>query len=80
MRFVLVPGLTDDPANIARVADHAASMSQVTRVEILPFHQMGRGKWAELGLTYKLADTEPPSPGLIRRTREIFSSRGIVTY
>ena len=80
IRFVLVPGLTDDPATIEPIADYAASLSTVTRVEVLPFHQMGRGKWAELGLTYKLADTEPPSPGLIRRTREIFSSRGIATY
>ncbi len=80
IRFVLVPGLTDDPATIEPIADYAASLPTVTRVEVLPFHQMGRGKWAELGLPYKLADTEPPSPDLIRRTREIFSSRGIATY
>ncbi|WGT47894.1 pyruvate formate-lyase-activating protein [Tessaracoccus lacteus] len=80
VRFVLVPGLTDDPANIARVADHAASMSQVTRVEILPFHQMGRDKWASLGMDYRLADTQPPTAESVEAARAAFRSRGLTVY
>ncbi|MEZ5202246.1 MAG: hypothetical protein R2742_13500 [Micropruina glycogenica] len=57
IRFVLVPGLTDNPATIEPIADYAASLGCVSRVEVLPFHQMGRGKWAELGLSYELAET-----------------------
>ena len=80
VRFVLVPGLTDDPANIARVADHAASMSQVTRVEILPFHQMGRDKWVSLGMDYRLADTQPPTAESVEAARAAFRSRGLTVY
>ncbi len=80
IRFVLVPGLTDDPATIEPVADYAASMGCVSRVEVLPFHQMGRGKWAELGLDYRLADTEPPSADLVESTRAVFRARGLTTY
>lgn len=79
-RFVLVPGLTDDEANVARVADHVARWTSVSRVEVLPFHQMGRDKWASLGLHYELADTEPPSPELTERVREQFRERGLLTY
>jgi pyruvate formate lyase activating enzyme len=80
VRFVLVPGLTDDPATIAAVAGHAASLTTVTRVEVLPFHQLGRGKWDELGLPYQLAETPAPTPAAIEAARAVFRDRGLLTY
>ena len=80
IRFVLVPGLTDNPETIAPIADYAASLGCVTRVEVLPFHQMGRAKWAELGLDYALDGTEPPSAELVESTRAIFRERGVTVY
>jgi pyruvate formate lyase activating enzyme len=58
VRFVLVPGLTDDPGDISSIARFAAALGTVERVEVLPFHQMGRFKWEKLGLDYTLADTQ----------------------
>ena len=55
IRFVLVPGLTDDPANISGLARFVAGLGNVERVEVVPFHQMGRQKWEELGIPYSLA-------------------------
>ena len=80
VRYVLVPGLTDDPSTISPVADYAASLGTVSRVEVLPFHQLGRDKWAELGLDYALAATPPPTPEQLATTRAIFRDRGLVTY
>ena len=85
VRCVLVPGLTDDEANVEAVAAYAASLNDimpgtVTRVEVLPFHQMGRDKWAALGRDYQLGDTEPPSPELTERVREQFRAHGLTTY
>ena len=80
IRFVLVPGLTDDPATIAPIADYAASLPAVGRVEVLPFHQMGRDKWAEVGLDYALADTRAPSPETIEEARALFRGRGLLVY
>lgn len=85
IRFVLVPGLTDDARNVERVAAYAASLNEimpdtVTRVEVLPFHQMGRDKWAALGRDYPLADTEPPTPELTERVRAQFRAHGLTTY
>ncbi|WP_353083217.1 pyruvate formate-lyase-activating protein [Tessaracoccus lapidicaptus] len=80
VRFVLVPGLTDDDATVSRVADHAASLRQVTRVEVLPFHQMGREKWDEIGLPYALTDTPPPTPSQVDAARDAFRARGLTVF
>ena len=52
MRYVLVPGLTDDLEDIAKTAAFAGELGNVERVDVLPFHQMGQYKWAKLGLEY----------------------------
>lgn len=85
IRFVLVPGLTDDADNVERVAAYVAGLNEirpgtVTRVEVLPFHQMGRHKWAALGRTYALEATRPPSAELTERVRDQFRAFGLTTY
>jgi len=80
VRFVLVPGLTDAPEHVARVADIAASITSLERVEVLPFHQMGRDKWERLGLEYSLDGVEPPDAELLARVREQFRSRGLQVH
>jgi pyruvate formate lyase activating enzyme len=77
IRFVLVPGLTDDPAIIEGIAGFAASLGNVERVEVLPFHQMGRFKWHALKMNYTLEQAEPPSHELVERTIGIFKARGL---
>ena len=80
IRFVLVPGLTDDYDNVEKVADICAGLASVERVEILRFHQMGRDKWHKLGLIYPLQNTEPPDAELTERVRGQFRSRGLTVY
>jgi len=85
IRFVLVPGLTDDMAEVERVAEYAASLNSirpgaVTRVEVLPFHQMGRDKWEAIGREYTLTDTTSPAPELVERVRGQFRAHGLTTY
>lgn len=80
IRYVLVPGLTDAWDNVEAVAEHVATLETVQRVEVLPFHQMGRDKWASLGLTYRLADTPTPSHELVDRVRGQFRAHGLTTF
>ncbi|MCC7486649.1 MAG: pyruvate formate lyase-activating protein [Burkholderiales bacterium] len=80
IRFVLVPGLSDAHDNVEKVADIAAGLKCVERVEILRFHQMGKEKWAKLGLDYTLGNVEPPDPELTERVRGQFRSRGLTVY
>jgi pyruvate formate lyase activating enzyme len=77
LRYVLVPGLTDDPVEMRRVAEFAASLGVVERVEILPFHQLGKYKWERLGLDYRQANTEPPSEEEVAAAINIFRSIGL---
>jgi len=77
LRYVLVPGLTDIPEEMKAVADFGASLGVIERVEILPFHQMGRYKWERLNLDYKLNDTEPPTNEGVARAVEIFKAAGL---
>ena len=80
LRFVLVPGLSDDPDDIAHIAGFAASLGNVKRVDVLPFHQMGRYKWQKLGIKYTLDAVEPPSNELVERTCARFRAEGLKTY
>ncbi len=80
LRYVLVPGLTDDFDNVEAVADYASTLETVERVEVLPFHQMGRDKWTALGQEYTLKDTEPPSAELVNRVRDQFAQRGLTVF
>ena len=79
-RFVLVPGLTDAVDNVERVADIMARWGSLSRVEVLPFHQMGADKWEALGRHYELTDVEPPALELLERVRAQFRTRGLTVY
>ena len=80
LRFVLVPGLTDDLEDIGQIAKFTARLGNVERVDVLPFHQMGRYKWKELGMDYELAEVKPPSTELVESACEQFRSVGLTTY
>ena len=76
VRFTLVPGLTDDPANVDGIARFVAPMKNVEWVEVQPFHQLGAFKWKAMELEYKLAQTSTPTPDLVERVLEQFRAAG----
>jgi len=77
VRYVLVPGLTDAPDEIGRLASFVAGLTNVEWVEILPFHQLGRYKWDLLGLDYRLRDTQPPTIEGVAEASRIFREAGV---
>ncbi|WIG50985.1 MAG: Pyruvate formate-lyase activating enzyme [Afipia sp.] len=76
VRFTLVPGETDDPANVDGIARFVAPMKNVEWVEVQPFHQMGSFKWKAMGIDYKLLNTPPASRDLANRVIEQFRAAG----
>jgi pyruvate formate lyase activating enzyme len=80
LRFVLVPGVSDDPGDIGEIARFAAGLGNVERADVLPFHQMGAFKWKQLAIPYTLADTEPPTQELVDRTVAIFRDAGLKAF
>ncbi len=80
VRFVLVPGWTDDMAEIERVAAFAAELGNVERVDVLPFHQLGRFKWEKLGMKYELKGASPPPPGTTDEAITRFRAAGLKAF
>jgi pyruvate formate lyase activating enzyme len=80
VRFVLVPGITDDPQEVASIARFAADLGNVERVDVLPFHQLGKYKWHKLGLEYELENVKPPSIEAAERACEAFRSVGLKAH
>lgn len=80
IRFVLVPGLTDAMDDIRGIARFAAGLGNVQRVDVLPFHQLGRFKWKELGIRYTLDGAVPPTPEAVEAACAIFRAEGLTAY
>jgi len=76
VRFTLVPGETDDPANVDGIARFVAPMKNVEWVEVQPFHHMGSFKWKAMGLDYKLLDTPTAGRELVDRVIGQFRAAG----
>src|SRR3954447_1342318 len=76
IRFTLVPGKTDNPANVDGIARFVSPMKNVEWVEVQPFHQMGAFKWTAMGLDYQHNDTQPPSRELVNRVIGQFRAAG----
>ena len=80
LRFVLVPGLSDNREDIQQIAAFAADLGNVERVDVLPFHQMGQYKWKRLGLEYTLDAVVPPANALVEQTCAAFRTAGLKAY
>ncbi len=76
IRYVLVPGLSDNLDSVIKLSDYLKNYPNVTKIELLAFHKMGEYKWKELGLEYKLSDTKEPEKELIQKVKEIFEISG----
>jgi len=79
LRFVLVPGLSDED-DVKQIAAFAVGLGNVARVDVLPFHQMGRYKWKKLGINYTLDEVQPPDRDLVERTCQQFRAVGLKAY
>jgi pyruvate formate lyase activating enzyme len=80
IRFVLVPGLTDDFDDVSNIATFAGSLGNVERVDVLPFHQMGKFKWKALDIPYTLPDVEPPDVETVDWACAVFRTAGLNAY
>ena len=77
VRYVLVPGYSDDEEDLHEWAKFVSQFKNIVRVDILPFHQMGAYKWKEVGKEYKLAEVKTPSREEVKKVEEIFKSYGL---
>ncbi|MBW8192407.1 pyruvate formate lyase 1-activating protein [Neiella marina] len=74
VRYVVVGGYTDDEASAHELAKFLAPMKNIERVELLPYHELGKHKWEAMGETYELNDVHPPSKEIMEKILAIFKS------
>ncbi|NDV77756.1 pyruvate formate-lyase-activating protein [Dysgonomonas sp. 511] len=77
VRYVLVPGYSNDEQDLNDWARYISGFSNVERVDILPFHQMGIHKWEKMEKDYKLKEVQPPTNEEIKQAEEIFKNHGL---
>ncbi|MFL8672804.1 pyruvate formate-lyase-activating protein [Clostridioides sp. GD02404] len=80
IRHVLVPGITDDTDNLEKLGQFVATLKNVERFELLPYHSMGIHKWENLGIDYELKDVPDASKEDIKKASEIISKFGVKVY
>ena len=71
IRQVLVPGYTDDEQDLLKLKDFISSLNTVDKVEILPYHDMGRYKWEKLGLKYELDGVRIANDNDVKKAKKI---------
>lgn len=76
VRFVLIPGHTDCPEDIRRLAKFLQELASLEKVEVLPYHTLGLYKWQELGLKNPLQGVQPPDPAKVAETKAILTAHG----
>lgn len=58
IRHVLVPGITDDPKYLTELGNYIGGLSNLKALDVLPYHNMGKSKYEQLGMDYPLKDLE----------------------
>ena len=71
IRQVLVPGYTDDEQDLLRLKDFLSTLKTVEKVQILPYHSMGKYKWEKLGLKYPLEGVRDGNQEDVDRAKKI---------
>ena len=71
IRHVLVPGITDNDEYLTKTRDFIRTLSNVERVEILPYHGLAVNKYKDLGIPYPLEKTESPTQERVENARRI---------
>lgn len=74
IRQVLVPGYTDDEQDLLQLKDFISSLSTVDKVEILPYHDMGRYKWENLGFKYELDGVRIANDDDVNRAKNLLGN------
>ena len=72
IRFVLVPGWTDQEEYLEKMGKYLKKFKYLERLEILPYHTLGIHKYKELRLDYRLKDVKIPSVKQINKVKNIF--------
>lgn len=71
IRQVLIPGYTDDENDLLKLKNFISTLKTVKKIEILPYHDLGKYKWKKLNLNYELENIRPANEDDINRAKKL---------
>lgn len=71
IRHVVVPGYTDTDESAHLLGQFIQGMDNIDKIELLPYHQLGKHKWIAMGEKYQLEGVEPPSKEVMEKIKSI---------
>jgi pyruvate formate lyase activating enzyme len=78
IRHVVVPDITDNEHDVRALAKFIGTLETVSRIEVLPYHSMGKYKWNSLNLAYPLEGIRDAERSDVERVYRIFEEHGII--
>lgn len=76
IRYVVVPGYSDDEKSARLLGEFTQPMKNIEKIELLPYHELGKHKWAVMGQEYKLEGVKPPPKELMDKIQSILQEYG----
>ena len=71
IRYVLVPKITDDEKDLLNLKEFIDTLKTIEKIEIHPYHNIGRYKWKNLGLEYPLEGVPQATEKDVLRAKKI---------
>lgn len=71
IRHVLVPNITNKKGDLQKLKNYIDELKTVTKIEVLPYHNMGKSKWEELGLDFPLKGVKAPTEEEVKEARDV---------
>lgn len=71
IRQVLIPGITNNEDDLLKLKNFLSTLKTVEKIELLPYHDMGKFKWKKLGLTYSLEGTPCATNEDVQKAKKI---------
>jgi len=71
LRYVVVPGYTDCLEDAHTLGKFIAPMKNIEKIEMLPYHELGKHKWTAMGEIYPLDGVSPPPRETMEEVKNI---------
>ncbi|MHA1719201.1 MAG: glycyl-radical enzyme activating protein [Promethearchaeota archaeon] len=77
IRIPIIPGINDDEDEISKMNIFISGLTNIQRIDLLPFHKIGKDKYQKLNMVYRMENTDEPSEDLMEKIKIKFESTGI---
>ncbi len=71
IRQVIIPGITDNVEDLLKLKDFISTLKSVQKVELLPYHDMGKFKWKNLNCKYELENIRLANEEDIEKAKKV---------